>query len=67
MAFDITQLLSVTLILFGVIDIIGSIPIVLDIKNKGIKIESGKATIVAGAIMIIFLFFGDCFMKASIA
>lgn len=57
MAFDITQLLSVTLILFGVIDIIGSIPIVLDIKNKGIKIESGKATIVAGAIMIIFLFF----------
>ncbi len=59
MAFDITQLLSVTLILFGVIDIIGSIPIVLDIKNKGIKIESGKATIVAGAIMIIFLFFGD--------
>ena len=38
---------------------IGSIPIVLDIKNKGIKIESGKATLVAGIIMILFLFFGD--------
>lgn len=59
MEFDLTQVLSVTLILFGVIDIIGSIPIVLDIKNKGITIESGKATLVAGAIMILFLFFGD--------
>ncbi|MGB1041703.1 MAG: MarC family protein [Flavobacteriales bacterium] len=59
MAFDPTQILSVTLILFGVIDIIGSIPIVLNIKDKGIVIESGKATIVAGLIMIVFLFFGE--------
>ncbi len=59
MEFDLTQVLSVALILFGVIDIIGSIPIILDIKNKGITIESGKATLVAGAIMILFLFFGD--------
>lgn len=53
------EIFSVSLILFSVIDIIGSIPIVLDIKNKGIKIESGKATLVAGAIMVLFLFFGD--------
>lgn len=59
MTFDLTQIFSVTLILFGVIDIIGSIPIVLDIKEKGITIESGKATLVAAFIMIVFLFFGE--------
>lgn len=59
MTFDLTQIFSVALILFGVIDIIGSIPIVLDIKQKGITIESGKATLVAAIIMILFLFFGE--------
>lgn len=59
MVLNFKEILSVSLILFSVIDIIGSIPIVLDIKDKGIKIESGKATLVAGAIMVLFLFFGD--------
>ena len=59
MVLDFKQILSVTLILFSVIDIVGSLPIVLDIKSKGTVIESGKATLVAGGIMILFLFFGD--------
>jgi len=56
---DPKQILSVTLILFSVIDIVGSLPVVLDIKSKGTIIESGRATLVAGGIMILFLFFGD--------
>lgn len=59
MALNFKEILSVSLILFSVIDVIGSIPIILNIKDKGIKIESGKATIVAGFIMILFLFLGD--------
>ncbi|NLR94653.1 MULTISPECIES: MarC family protein [Flammeovirga] len=49
---------SVTLILFSVIDIVGSIPIIIDLRQKEGKIESGKATVVAGIIMILFLIVG---------
>lgn len=56
---DIKSIVSVTLILFSVIDIIGSIPILIDLKNKGIKIEALKASLVALAIMSVFLYMGN--------
>lgn len=59
MQFDFTQILSVSLILFSIIDIIGNIPIVIDLRKKSGTIHSAKATIVAGLIMVIFLFLGD--------
>jgi len=46
------------MVLFAIIDIPGSIPIIIDIKNKTGKISAGKATIVAFAIMFAFLFIG---------
>lgn len=57
------EIISVTMILFSIIDIIGSIPIVIDLRKKSGNIESAKATIVAGIIMIIFLFLGDSILK----
>ncbi len=59
MQFDFKQILSVTLILFSVIDIVGSVPVVIDLRKKAGKIYSGKATIVAGVLMILFLFLGQ--------
>lgn len=59
MDLQFTQILSVSLILFSVIDILGSIPIIINLRKKSGTIYSGKATIVAGIIMIIFLFLGD--------
>ncbi len=56
---NIKELLSVTLILFSIIDILGSIPILLSFKEKGIQIEAGKATLASGLIMITFLFMGE--------
>ena len=53
------EILSVTLILFSVIDILGSTPVIIDLRNKMGKIQSGKATLVAGTLMILFLFVGD--------
>lgn len=53
------EIASVTLILFSIIDILGSIPIIIDLRKKNGKIESGKATLVAGIIMITFLFVGE--------
>lgn len=48
-----------TLILFSVIDIPGSVPVVLDLRKKLGKIESGKATLASGVLMVTFLFVGD--------
>ena len=56
---DLKNIISTTLILFSVIDIIGNIPIIIDLKNKGVKIESGKASLVALLIMSIFLYSGE--------
>ena len=50
---------SVSLILFAVIDILGSIPIIITLRQREGVIHSEKATIVAGLIMIVFLFLGQ--------
>ncbi len=57
--FDFREIISVSLVLFSVIDIIGSIPIVIDLREKFGHVQSGKATIISGAIMIAFLFIGE--------
>jgi multiple antibiotic resistance protein len=51
------------MVLFAVIDIVGSIPIIVDLRTKHGHIESEKASIVAGIIMITFLFIGEEFLK----
>ena len=60
---DIKEIFSVSLILFSVIDIIGNIPIVISLKEQGKKIQSGKATIAAGVLMIAFLFAGESILN----
>jgi multiple antibiotic resistance protein len=60
MDLSFNEIVSVSLILFSVIDIIGSIPIIIDLKKKaGGQIQSGKATFVAGILMVLFLFLGE--------
>ena len=54
---------TIGLILFAVIDIVGSIPIIVDLRSKMGHIQSEKATIVAAVIMIAFLFVGDEILK----
>ncbi len=51
--------LSVSLILFSVIDIIGSLPIIMNMKREGVKINASVATATAAIIMLSFLFFGS--------
>lgn len=61
--FSIKDILSVSLILFSVIDILGSVPIVIDLRKKQGHVESGKATIVSGVLMVVFLFLGQSILK----
>ncbi|WP_108867550.1 MarC family protein [Aquimarina aquimarini] len=58
MNFDIKEILTASMVLFAVIDIVGSIPIILDLRKKVGHVQSEKASIVAGILMILFLFVG---------
>jgi len=53
------EILTVSMVLFAVIDIVGTIPIIVDLRKKHGHIESEKASVVAGIIMIVFLFVGE--------
>tara|TARA_B100000927_G_scaffold45106_1_gene32578 strand:- start:3528 stop:4106 length:579 start_codon:yes stop_codon:yes gene_type:complete len=55
----INEILTISMTLFAVIDIFGSIPIVLDLREKVGKIESLKATLISFFIMVLFLFTGE--------
>ena len=63
MQFNFSQILSTSMILFAIIDILGSIPIVIELRKKAGHIESEKASIVATILMIIFLFAGETLLK----
>ncbi|QKX07572.1 MarC family protein [Aquimarina sp. TRL1] len=55
---DFKEIITASMVLFAVIDIIGSIPIILDLRKKVGHIQSEKASIVAALLMIVFLFLG---------
>lgn len=63
MKLDIREIGTASMILFAVIDIIGSIPIIIDLKKKAGHIQSEKASIVAGILMVMFLFVGAEILK----
>lgn len=59
-----TELITITFTLFAVIDILGSIPVLISLKDKmGGQIRSLQATIASGTLMILFLFVGEQFLK----
>ena len=59
MDLNFKDILAAFMILFAVIDIIGNIPIVIDLRSKAGHIQSEKASLIAGLIMIFFLFIGE--------
>jgi len=59
MELDFREIITVGMVLFAVIDIVGTIPIIVDLRQKHGHIESEKASVVAGMIMILFLFVGE--------
>lgn len=63
MGFDWREIFTASMVLFAVIDIVGSIPIIVDLRSKVGHIQSEKASIVACVIMIAFLFVGEEILK----
>jgi len=62
LAFDIVEILKVTMVLFAVIDVVGSIPIIISLKQKVGEIDALKASWVSMAIMFSFLFVGHAIL-----
>jgi multiple antibiotic resistance protein len=63
MQLNFRDILSVSLILFSVIDILGSIPVVIDLRKKTGHIHAEQATLVSGGIMIAFLYIGKSILS----
>jgi len=63
MDFHFDQLLTVIFTLFAVIDIVGSIPLLIAMKEKSGAIKSLRVTLISGALMILFLFLGKPFLQ----
>lgn len=55
----LSQIITVTFTLFAVIDMLGSIPVLIGLKSKMGKIDSVQATLVSGGLMLVFFFLGD--------
>lgn len=62
MNFDIIEVISAFIVLFAVIDILGSIPIIIDLKKKSGEINSLQATLVSFFILVGFLFIGEAML-----
>lgn len=62
MILNIDELLTVSFTLFAVIDILGSIPLLISLKTKMGEIREFRATLISGALMILFLLVGERFL-----
>ena len=63
MNFNIKEIFTAFMVLFAVIDIVGNIPIIIDLRKKVGHIQSEKASLIAGVIMIVFLFLGQSLLQ----
>jgi len=59
----VSQVVTLTFTLFAVIDIIGSIPLLISLKSKMGGIQELRATLISGALMVLFLFLGESFLS----
>ena len=57
------QILTAFMVLFAVIDITGSIPVVVDLNSQGKKVQAGKAAFISLAILVVFLFAGEALLR----
>ncbi|MFM2146004.1 MAG: hypothetical protein RL732_840 [Bacteroidota bacterium] len=62
MAWNWDQMITATFTLFAIIDIVGSIPLLIILKDKMGGIREGRATLISGALMILFLLIGESFL-----
>ncbi|AFL80493.1 multiple antibiotic transporter [Aequorivita sublithincola DSM 14238] len=63
LSLNFKQIATATMVLFAVIDIIGSIPLIISLRDKAGEIKSARASVIAAVVMVIFLFIGEEILK----
>jgi multiple antibiotic resistance protein len=63
MQFNFKEIFTAFMVLFAVIDVIGNIPIIIDLRKKVGHIQSEKASVISAIIMIVFLFLGKSILS----
>jgi multiple antibiotic resistance protein len=63
MQFNFQEFLTLTFTLFAVIDIVGSVPMLISLKEKQGGIHAWKVTLISGALMVLFFFIGKPFLN----
>ena len=63
MNFNFKEIFTAFMVLFAVIDIVGNIPIIIDLRKKVGHIQSEKASLIDGFIMVVFLFLGQSLLE----
>ena len=63
MEFHFQEFLTLTFTLFAVIDVIGSVPMLISIKEKIGGINAWKVTLISGGLMVLFFFVGKPFLQ----
>lgn len=61
--FNFREIITAFMVLFAVIDITGSIPIIVDLNSTGKKVEAGKAALISFGLMVLFLFMGEGLLR----
>jgi multiple antibiotic resistance protein len=60
---DLKEIATVTMVLFAVIDVVGSVPVIINLRQTTGELQSGKASLVSLAIMVVFLFAGESILQ----
>jgi len=63
MQFDLQEFITLTFTLFAVIDVVGSVPMLISLKEKMGGINAWKVTLISGALMVLFFFIGKPFLN----
>ena len=63
LSFNLQEFLTLAFTLFAVIDVVGSVPMLISIKQKIGHINAAKVTLISGALMVLFFFIGKPFLK----
>jgi len=62
-AIRLSDIITISLTLFAIIDVLGNVPVIISMKNRGIVLQPVKTTIFAGILMVSFLFLGDTILS----
>lgn len=60
---NLKEIVTAFMVLFAIIDITGSVPVILELKERNGKVEAGKAALISFAMLVIFLFMGEAVLR----